>query len=765
MADPQLHPGALPADPEFRVDLSNCAREPIHIPGAVQPHGALFALREPELVVLQASANVRELFGVAAEEVLGHPVDALLGRDEADRLRAVLAAGDPAGANPLRMTVGGAAWDGIVHRTEGAAVLELEPGSGGDPRSVGALYTQVRGALARLQGARTLSALCEAVADETRRITGLDRVMVYRFDPSWNGEVVAEARTPEIDGFMGLHFPATDIPAQARELYRRNWLRLIADSGYRPSPIVPPLNPDTGAALDLSGSTLRSVSPIHLEYLRNMDVGASMSVSLLRGGELWGLVACHHASPRYVPYEVRNACEFLGQAFSVQLGAVADIEDRGYDLHVASLGARLLDRTAADDDWVRAVTAGAPNLGDLAAADGAAVVTGDGCATVGTTPSEAQIRALAAWLAERDADLFHTEHLSAEFAPAAEYAPVASGLLAAAVSRGRGDYLMWFRPEVVRTVQWAGNPDKAVQSNGRAPGDAEQHANGVPTLHPRRSFEAWSETLRGRSLPWKPAEVRGAAELRGRMVDLVLRRSEQLAQLNAELTRSNDELDAFTYIVSHDLKEPLRGIHSFSRMLRDDHGGALGPSGEEEVETLIRLSQRMDGMLDSLLQYSRAGKLELRVVDTDLQRLVGEVLDTLQTRLERSGTTVRVPRPLPTVRCDPVRAASVFQNLVANATKYNDKAEKWVEIGSLDPAPGAPATLYVRDNGIGIAPRHWDTVFRIFKRLHGRDKFGGGSGAGLTIARKLVERHGGRIWLDSEPGQGTTFYFTLEPGA
>ncbi|HEU4454810.1 MAG TPA: ATP-binding protein [Longimicrobium sp.] len=759
----------LDAAAEFRVDLTNCDREPIHVPGAVQPHGALLVLRAGDLAVLQASENTGALFGVPAERLLGAPVSLLLGDGEAARLREVLERPDPAAANPLRFSVdserGAAAWDGIVHVTGGGVVLELEPGAGSDPRSVTALYAQVRQALARLQSAGTLAELSVAIAEETRRITGLDRVMVYRFDPDWNGEVVAEARAEEIEGFMGMRFPASDIPAQARELYRRNWLRLIADSAYRPARIVPTLNPETGKPLDLSGSTLRSVSPIHLEYLRNMEVGASMSVSLLRGGELWGLVACHHATPRYVSYDVRTACEFLGQAFSVQLGAIAEIDDRAYELRVSSLGAQLLDRTAADeDDWVRALTEGTPSLADLAAAPGAAVVTSGSCTTVGETPSAEEILALTAWLSARDADLFHTEHLSRDFPAAESYAGVASGLLAAAVSRGRGDYLLWFRPEVVRTVEWAGNPEKPVRAAAAPPAGAERHADEVPTLSPRTSFAAWRETVRGRSAPWHPAEVRGAAELRGRIVEIVLRRADQLARLNAELTRSNDELDAFAYIVSHDLKEPLRGIHNFSRMLREDHGPALGDEGREEVETLLRLSARMDGMLDSLLFYSRAGKLELRLVETDLQALLDEVLDTLRTRLKESGTEIRVPRPLPTVRCDPVRAGSVLQNLISNAVKYNDKPEKWIEIGWREPeVEGGPAVLYVRDNGIGIPERHWDSIFRIFKRLHGRDRFGGGSGAGLTIARKLVERHGGRIWLESAPGEGSTFFFTLEP--
>ncbi len=272
--------------------------------------------------------------------------------------------------------------------------------------------------------------------------------------------------------------------------------------------------------------------------------------------------------------------------------------------------------------------------------------------------------------------------------------------------------------------------------------------------------------MRARSLPWKPAEIRAAAELRGRIVDIVLRQADTLKRLNEELRRSNDELDAFTYIASHDLKEPLRGIHNLSRMLLEDQGHVLGADGVEQAQTLLRLSDRMDTMLTSLLHYARADNLDLRTADVDLQTLMEEVLDTLQPRLQEGGVQARIPRRLPVVRCDPVRVGSVFQNLISNAIKYTDKSERWVEVGWNDPeAEGAPPVLYVRDNGIGIAPRHWDAIWRIFRRLHGRDRFGGGAGAGLTIVKKLVERHGGRIWLESESGQGTTFYFTLESEA
>ncbi len=241
-----------------------------------------------------------------------------------------------------------------------------------------------------------------------------------------------------------------------------------------------------------------------------------------------------------------------------------------------------------------------------------------------------------------------------------------------------------------------------------------------------------------------------------------LRAEQELEVRNEELHQSNKELDDFAYIASHDLKEPLRGIHNYSNFLLEDYGDKLDEEGRAKLETLTRLSRRMETLIDSLLHFSRLGRVDLAIDQVDLNRTVEEILDSLAISLKEENIQVRVPKPLPTVRADRARVGEIFYNLIVNAMRYNDKPEKRIEVGTVDGA--APPVFYVRDNGIGIPEKHHDAVFRIFKRLHGRDKYGGGTGAGLTIVKKIVERHHGRIWLESVPGEGTTFYFTLEEG-
>jgi light-regulated signal transduction histidine kinase (bacteriophytochrome) len=281
-------------------------------------------------------------------------------------------------------------------------------------------------------------------------------------------------------------------------------------------------------------------------------------------------------------------------------------------------------------------------------------------------------------------------------------------------------------------------------------------------MSPRKSFQLWQERVQGCALPWKACEVEAVAELRSLIVGIVLRQAENLAAMNYELQRSNEELDSFAYIASHDLKEPLRGIHNYANFLMEDYAEVLTDDGVSKLETLVRLTQRMEDLINSLLYFSRIGRTELMRQSVDLDELVQQVIATLTITRPQSEIEFRIPRPLPCVKCDRAQVNELFTNLISNAIKYNDKPERWVEIGFfVEEGSVEHPTFYIRDNGIGVPQEHQEKIFQIFRRLHGRDEFGGGTGVGLTIARKIVERHDGRIWVESIPTQGTTFYFTL----
>jgi light-regulated signal transduction histidine kinase (bacteriophytochrome) len=514
--------------------------------------------------------------------------------------------------------------------------------------------------------------------------------------------------------------------------------------------LIPARNPDTGQPLDMSHCVLRSPSPIHIEYLKNMGVSATLTISLIETGQLWGLIACHHDTPRTIPYDIRTACEFLGQIVSLQLAGKQSGEDLQYRSRLQSAQTRLIEAMSRAERYQQGLTDDAFSLLDFVEAGGAVVCVDGECILLGNAPPERFIREVTDWLSDTvDEDVWTTDALPSLFPGAAEHKDSASGLLAITITREPQNYLLWFRPEVVQTVNWAGDPNKPVTTA----------MDGSHRLSPRGSFALWQETVRLRSLPWKQVERNAARDFRRALVEVVLRKAEEVARLNAVLARSNSELDSFAYIASHDLKEPLRGIHNYAHFLQEDYADRLDDEGREKLAVLGRLTLRMDALIDTLLAYSRVGRLELNLEPCDLNLVLKDVLEDLQFRLEESGAQVRVPRVLPTVMCDRIQVSEIFSNLISNAAKYNDKADKWIEIGYQE---GPVTVLYVRDNGIGIRERHFETVFRIFKRLHGRDEYSGGTGAGLTIARKIAERHGGRLWLESTAGEGTVFYFTLE---
>ncbi len=736
------------------VDLTNCDREPIHIPGQIQPHGVLLVLHAPDLNIIQVSNNTQELMGRPPEALLGTPLSDLLNEPQTQQIQQCLTE-DFESVNPLNLSIAcpdrAIEFDGIVHRWDGVVMLELEPRANSGSPNFFDFYYQVKEPITRIQKAPTLLDLCQVGVKEIRRITGFERVMVYQFDTEGAGTVIAEDTDQETP-YLGLRYPPSDIPKQARQLYTLNWLRLIPDAYYQPVALIPDYNPLTDRPLDLSLAVLRSVSPLHLEYLHNMGVTASMSVSLMQDQKLWGLIACHHSSPKYMPYHIRTVCEFIGQVMSAELANKESSEDGEYKRQLKSLQTQVVETLSQSNYFLDGVEQLNTQLLHLVNATGAVVCSGDRRVYVGDTPTEAEIDILLDWIKSRlDQSIFETRSLPKQYPAAESFKAIASGVLALEISRIHHNYILWFRPEVLQTVNWGGNPNKPV----------EVLDDGGLRMSPRKSFQLWRETVQGCALPWKPCELEAVVELRSLIVGIVLRQAEDLAAMNYELKRSNEELDSFAYIASHDLKEPLRGIHNYANFLMEDYAETLTTDGVSKLETLVRLTQRMENLINSLLHFSRLGRTELMCQSVNLDQLVQQVIATLTMARPHIEVEFRIPRPLPNIGCDRAQTNELFANLISNAIKYNDKPEKWVEIGFLTREGTEHPTFYIRDNGIGIPQEHQQKIFQIFRRLHGRDEFGGGTGAGLTIVRKVVERHGGRIWIESILTQGTTFYFTL----
>lgn len=506
-------------DPDLAELLARCASEAIHNPGAVQPHGALVVV-DGSGTVRAASANLGDITGTSAADVLDQPLEAALGR------RWVAALADGPGADRRIIDHGGRRLTSTAHPAGDLVIVEVEADQDARPDDGWRLTQTMQG----LMGAPTSEVLVDQVVATVAELTGFDRVMCYRFDADWHGEVISEHVAPDVESFDGLRFPATDIPPQARAQYERTPLRLIPDSHAEPSPIlaVGSLSP---ADLDLSDARLRAVSPIHLRYLRNMGVRSSMSVSLTVDGRLWGIVACHHVrAPLRPPQHVRTVIDLVAQTASMLLTVLEAgraTEQRLGLLHGLD---ELVGRLARADDQppIETLAQHGEDLVKLVGATGATLAAGSWEHHVGAVPPAEIASALAAQSRASGGPVQTDELRTIE--PAWEaHARTAAGAISVTFGAASEQSITWYRPEVVRTVRWAGDPTTKPVESG---------ADGTPRLGPRASFASYAEVVQGRSEPWSVHEVEIAAELASRLADAEVIQAQRDARLAAQLQQT-----------------------------------------------------------------------------------------------------------------------------------------------------------------------------------------------------------------------------------
>jgi two-component system, chemotaxis family, sensor kinase Cph1 len=474
----------------------------------------LFALSEPELIIIQVSDNIEKFTGIEACDLLNRPLSCLLGTSQIDPIKQRLMLETDhlkqLDVLSLYLNIKGERqlFHGSLHRSGKLLVLELEPDKLFNhtrelSRSPYWHYQQIKILTSKLQKIRDVQQLQELVVKEVRRLTGFERVMLYKFDTDWHGHVVAESKTPEARSFLGLHFPASDIPAQARALYRRHWLRGIADIDKAPAKLIPEINPTTQMRLDLSQALLRSVSAVHVEYLRNMQVRSSLSISVLKDEQLWGLIACHHSIPKHVDYPTKTVCEVIGQILSIQMDLCENLTLYEKILRLETDKLRLddilklaagLEQSRAPEAWDR--------LRRMVSADGVVVQFKTKQHRIGLTPNSAQIEQLITWLkTSQSGYLFFTDCLQQHYPEAADFSDVAAGLISLYVNQPELSYILWFRQEFIKAVDWAGNPEKQLESFDAMP------------ISPRKSFAVWRSTVRHHALPWEVYELENAMSL------------------------------------------------------------------------------------------------------------------------------------------------------------------------------------------------------------------------------------------------------------
>lgn len=725
--------------PDTRLDA--CDRETIPIPGAIQPHGVLLVVDPSTEIILGHAGLVEKLLGFSGSPI-GHHLARLIGQPLAALTPGVDfgLADEPVYVGALRPGPPGIDLDMLAHVSGGRVLIEIEPALADRP-SASRLFARMRGAANRMRGSADAAAAYAAAAIEIREITGFDRVLVYRFLPDDSGDVVAESRDARMDSFLGARFPASDVPRQARALYLRNVIRVIPDAHYVPANLE-----GIATDLDMSDCALRSVSPVHLQYMANMGVRASMSVSLIRDGELWGLIACHHATPHLVPFETREASKHVADELMRHLRKLeieADREaERAMTRHIDALIVRIGGRA----DIPAGITDVLADVAETFDADGILFRTTDISVAAGPLTAGLDADGIIANVCSSSGDCSRTIADLELADPANRWRQSLDGGLLSICTGGADPIAMvLLRRRIPETVRWAGLPTKPVDATG--------------ALTPRRSFALWQQEHRGLPKPWRASELDGA----GRFVRQVERliRQHRITTLQAEIIHVSrvSAMGALASTLAHELNQPLTALANFSRGVSI----LLSTKREEGIDGALEYLEQMGNAAvraGQVVKRLRAmvGKSPVQRVRVQLDQVVEDALSLALPDAHVRKIEIRVDIAPDAARVvgDAVQIEQVLTNLIRNAAEAMDAMSvRRLEIGATLGERGM-VEVRVADSGPGLTEAARERLFAPFSSSKVD-----GMGLGLSICRTIIERHGGRIWAEPGDGPGTAFRFTL----
>jgi chemotaxis family two-component system sensor kinase Cph1 len=741
------------------VNLDNCEQEPIHIPGSIQPHGFLLGLKEKNFIIDYCSANCAEYLGIQHTEVLGRDFKDLFGPEAETALVTYINEGRMLSSSLLRLNLQDKDYLCTLHNSNAIFVLEAEPIDAAE-KNASQVYDQTSQFLNYMSDTHTLRELCNLVANGTRELTGYDRVMIYRFDEDYNGEVFAESRRDDLEPFLGLHYPHTDIPVQARQLYMQNLLRLIADVDYKPVPIYT-VDDEPGKNLDLSLSILRSTSPIHVEYLHNMGVGATLTISLIYKKRLWGLIACHHYSPKNITPEVRLAAQLQGHFITSQIDMRQAIEEYDVARKTATALEAMNKVGLESSSGSFAGLIHHKELLELCNASGVAIVFNNNVFKTGITPDDDEIQKLAGWLAVYTSNGYmSTDKLTGLLQDDARLCSRASGIIYHSLHNDNNNCIIWFRPETKVEVNWAGDPSKSIVKDEKG-------------LSPRKSFELWQEIVDCRSKEWLQPEITAAAAYSynlQRHINLytITREEEKYRKLSELLKETNSELENINWISTHDLQEPLRKIQLISsRILSKEE--QMSQNVQDAILRMNNSANRMQTLLVDILKYTRLKHTDEMFEAVNLNHTLEEVKSDLAESINEKSAVIMADQ-LPEVSGNPFLLKQLFSNLIANSVKYSSpERPPIVKITSSHTPVGYTPDdqtlyniIYVADNGMGFEQEYAESIFNIFTKLHISSDYKG-SGVGLALCKKIMQTHKGYITATSELGVGTviSLYFPV----
>lgn len=729
------------------VDLTNCDKEPIHIPGRVQSHGFLVAIDADSLLVSYLSENISTFLPAVSGQLLGQHLEQfekLIGKQ--GQIQQLLKLGAAQNTfetiNPLPVQIEGNNFYLILSVSGSQYLLELEP--------VTLQYdiqNQIGRSVSEILAGKDLRSLLHNTAKQIKQIIHYDRIMIYKFLEDGHGEVVAELKNEELEAFYGLHYPASDIPKQARELYKLNYTRIIADVNSADAAILTAAGSEP--ALDLTHSVLRAVSPMHIQYLKNMEVASSFSISLIANGELWGLIACHNYTPKFIDFKAREAAKLIGQIVSSALEYRENEEETDQNNNYQEAMNLLTLHLTKDEGIATALTSQSYTLQDINTATGVAMLFENDITVIGDTPNQEQLKSLFEWLeVTMDDAVYYTHSLPEVFYPARAYKAIGSGIIACVISKELKEVIVWFKPEKITTIEWAGNPDKPVV----------QSSDGMMNISPRNSFAVFSQLVENTAVKWTQAEISNVMKIREKVISAINKKAGEIRLLNERLKRAYEELDTFSYTISHDLRTPLTSIKSYTELVMASNK-SLDEKGQMLLGRVVAGADKMGFLINEILKLARVGRADLDIERLDMEKLIREIVTEVVSSQNAEHVEIIIGE-LPVIAGSHTLISQVFSNLIGNAVKYSAKCEKpQVTIEGI--AEEDEVIYTIKDNGIGIEVDHHEKVFELFKRMDNVKEIEG-TGVGLAIVKRIVEKHNARIWFESELKVGTVFYIAFK---
>ena len=718
--------------------IKNCEDEEIQFLNEIQPFGYLIGIHKNSHQIEFYSQNIDELFQISAENVLNQDINQLynfeLDFDEVLNL-------DQGEFCRTHLKINSKTYHLTSYHFDELIYLELEELIILENRLAYYNFSE------QILYSKSIDATWDRLISSIKKLINYDRVMLYKFLEDGSGVVIAEEIDNGLDSYLGLRFPEFDIPKQARQLYLEKKSRLVADVNSNRISLIA----TNHQKINLMYSSVRALSPIHLQYLRNANCAASFSISIVINEKLWGIVACQNSEPKFIPNQVRLQTELLTRQARLTYVNFKATERLKFQNYFNETAIKLKENLLTEENLQQSMNNNLKEVLNLTKANGIALVNFDDVFVEGETPDKDEILRIKEWAFKRNsARLFTSNTFYLDYGQELNLSPNSAGVMFCFLNQTYEHFIIWFKKEQVQTLNWAGEPNK-IKHVEIVDGDE------ILSFSPRTSFKIWQENIKNKSFIWLDKEKYVAKEVIKLIIETLHLQSFKIQSLYEQLKEINDELDSFSYTVSHDLRTPLSVMKLNCQMIQRtlEHDEIKS----DRLKSVIDEIDRMTQMMQDLLALSKAKKSEIVLSIIETKPIIEKIVHDVLLYYKTNDTQV-VIEDVHNVLGDKTMFYEVFLNIIGNAIKYSSQEEHpiikiWSELNEEE------VIFKVKDNRIGIKQEDYNKMFKLFSRMSNTGNISG-NGVGLSIAHRMMDRMNGGISFESKVGEGTTFILTFK---